>query len=193
MTDDVCRFSLIFPPWLGTVMLLVGLVLAVVGAAFLRNGARTETADRITVKLSIFEFSTGLVASIIIAGILLILLGIAGISATQHQPFARWLGSMATGIVDKKDPATLGEFNNVPIGTIEDNLRESGLYAVQPTAAAKREEITGVYKNSRCYADLILQICHQASQRLACTIDGNRKVIRVCRLPYDAECVATSN
>ena len=191
MTDDVCRFSLIFPSWLGTVMLLVGLVLAGVGLAFLRSGARTETADRIIVKLWIFEFSTGIVSSMIVAGILLVLLGIAGISATYHQPFARWLGSMVTGIIDTRDPPVSGEFNNVPIGTIEDNLRESGLYAVQPTAAAKREEITGVYKSSRCYADLFIQICHQASQRLACILNKDEKVIRVCKLPYDAECVTT--
>jgi hypothetical protein len=189
MANSLCEFSLIIPSWLGAVITSVGLALAIIGYAFLAKGARIKADDKIVLKLAFFEFSTGVVGSTIVAGIVLFILGIAGISATYHQPSARWLGSWVTSLVDKKDPVVLGEFNNVTIGTIERNLGESGLYAVQPTAAAKQEEITGVYKGGRCYAELINQICHQESQRLVCTIDSHKKIIRVCKLPSDAECV----
>jgi hypothetical protein len=188
MMDNLCEFSLIIPGWLGPVFAVVGLVLTVLGYAFLAKGARIKADDKITLKLWVLEFSTGLVGSTVVAGIVFLVLGIAGIAATYHQPSTRWLGSMVTSLVDKKDPVVLGEFNNVTIGTIERNLGETGLYAVQPTTAAKQEGVTGVYKNGRCYAELITQICRQESRRLACNVDRGKKIIRVCKLPDDAEC-----
>jgi hypothetical protein len=188
MANSLCEFSLITPSWLGTVTTVVGLVLAIIGFCFLAKGTKVQADDKITLKLSVFEFSTGVVGSTIFLGIILLLLGIVVISATRHEPFARWIGGIVTSLVDKKDPAVSGDFNDESMAGIESNLGQDGLYVVRLTDAAKREKITGTYTNQRCYAELLSQICRQQSQRLTCSVDADKKVIKVCKLPTDAEC-----
>jgi hypothetical protein len=189
MADNLCEFSLIFPDWLGWVTGLIGLLVAV-GVGTILRFAPTTTTTGGDVKIAIgpFEVSAGLLTILVLLGTALILIGLLLSVASSYEPFGRSIGSKLTVLIDKKDPEESGQFNNESMAEIEANLGYSGRYVVQLSSAAKRERISGSYTDNHCYAELVSKICRQESQRLACTIDPAKRVIKVCHQPDDAEC-----
>ncbi len=188
MTGDLCQYSLIFPAWLGWAVGGAGLLLAVIGYIFVGRGIASGTGDRFSVKLPGVEASTGAAGATVLLGFLLVCLGIALLVAERHQPFARWIGGIMTGLIDRRDPPTAGQFSDETLAAIVDQLGGSGLYVVQISDAAKRERITGTYENARCYAELVSDICRQESTRLACRVDRTARSMTVCRKTVDPDC-----
>jgi hypothetical protein len=188
MADDLCEFSLIFPAWLGPAIAFGGLLLAIVAGVIQRNAPKVTTSDgEAKLKIGPVEISAGWLVILVLLGIFFVLLGV-GVVATRDKPFARWVGSMMSFVIDTKDAAVSAQLDNESMENIESNLGYAGRYFVQLSRAAKQEKITGSYTDNRCYAELITQICRQESQRLGCKIDPDKRVIRVCHKPDDAEC-----
>lgn len=188
MADDLCEFSLIFPAWLGLVIAFGGLLLAIVAGFIQRRAPRVTTAaGKAKLKIGPVEFSAGWLVMLVLLGLFLALLG-GGIATTQYRPFGRSVGSTISYFVDTKDAAVSAQLDNESMESIASNLGYAGRYVVQLSSAAKREKITGSYADNRCYAELITRICRQESQRLECRTDPDKRVIRVCHRPNDAEC-----
>ena len=188
MADDLCEFSLIFPAWLGLVIAFGGLLLAIVAGLIQRRAPRVTTTDgEAKLKIGPVEISAGWLVILVFLGILIVLLG-GAVGATYFKPFGRWVGSMMSFVIDTKDAAVSAQLDNESMESIESNLGYTGRYVVQLSKAAKQEKITGPYTDNRCYAELITRICRQESQRLECKRDSDKRVIRVCHKPNDAEC-----
>ena len=152
------------------------------------EGARVTTTDgEAKLKIGPVEISAGWLVILVFLGILIVLLG-GAVGATYFKPFGRWVGSMMSFVIDTKDAAVSAQLDNESMESIESNLGYTGRYVVQLSKAAKQEKITGPYTDNRCYAELITRICRQESQRLECKRDSDKRVIRVCHKPNDAEC-----
>jgi hypothetical protein len=188
MADDLCEFSLIFPEWLGPAIAFGGLLLAIVASVVRRRAPTVTTADGdVKLKIGPVEFAAGWPVTLVFLGIFFVLLAV-GVVATRYKPFGRWVGSTMSFVVDTKDAAVSAQLDNESMESIESNLGYAGRYVVQLSRAAKRERVAGSYTDNRCYAELITRICRQESQRLECKMDPDKRVIRVCHKPDDAEC-----
>jgi hypothetical protein len=126
--EQLCRFSLIFAPWLVRLILIVGALLFLLGAmglATLRARGTISIGGKTLTALNIFP-----VIMVVIGFPLFLPAALA-----SYQPSARWLGERFPTVVDQADLPVSADLNDKPLGELQTN--PTGTYTVRMSPAAR--------------------------------------------------------
>jgi hypothetical protein len=189
MTSELCRFSLAYPQWLAWLLAAIGFLILAPGLWRLATSASPGTIDIGNKTLRLGNFYPLL---LFLLGALPLIIGICLLGAVYHEPFARGAGGVISTLIYEQDPKMSVDLTDTSLDDLVSRLKRPALYVVRTSSTAKKTTISGTYRDATCGADLINQICRNETTRLACDIDRDAKVIRVCTKADETACKSRS-
>jgi hypothetical protein len=184
MTDELCEYSLIVPPWLSWLLAVLGgilFLLAILRLLQVNFGLKISLLDKSAVIGNISPVLP------LIIGLVFGIIGVTGLAANYHPPFARALGSKISFLVSREELPVAVDLTKEPVGELAKRFETDGRYSIRVTAAAGKVNLTGKFSGA-CDADLMNNVCRNAVRDLICRIDQKDKIFRVCARSEEVSC-----